>query len=109
MAGVYTLSFKGTGSVTASGGASFTLNGTGATDRVQVYFTTTTTSVTFTVTGTVTEGQLNHGLIAQDYVETTTTAVVEGLTADLPRLDYSGGASCPCFVLEPSRTNLVSQ
>ena len=52
--------------------------------------------------------QLNHGLIAQDYVATTTTAVVEGLTADLPRLDYSGGASCPSLLLEPSRTNLVT-
>jgi hypothetical protein len=51
--------------------------------------------------------QVNHGLIAQDYVETTTTAVVEGLTADLPRLDYSGGASCPSLLLEPSRTNFI--
>lgn len=51
------------------------------------------------------DAQLNYGLIAQDYVETTTTAVVEGLTADLPRLDYSGGASCPSLLLEPSRTN----
>ena len=55
------------------------------------------------------DAQLNHGLVAQDYVETTTTAVVEGLTADLPRLDYSGGASCPSLLLEPSRTNLVTQ
>ncbi len=52
------------------------------------------------------DSQINHGLIAQDYVETTTTAVVEGLTADLPRLDYSGGASCPSLLLEPSRTNI---
>ncbi len=52
------------------------------------------------------DAALCHGLIAQDYVETTTTAVVEGLTADLPRLDYSGGASCPSLLLEPSRTNL---
>ena len=61
-------------------------------------------------TGTIyiQDAQLNHGLIAQDYVETTTTAVVEGLTADLPRLDYSGGASCPSLLLEPSRTNLFT-
>ena len=32
------------------------------------------------------DAQLNHGLIAQDYVETTTTSVVDGLTADFPRL-----------------------
>lgn len=53
------------------------------------------------------DAALCHGLIAQDYVETTTTAVVEGLTADLPRLDYSGGASCPSLLLEPSRTNRI--
>ena len=55
------------------------------------------------------DAALCHGLVAQDYVETTTTAVVEGLTADLPRLDYSGGASCPSLLLEPSRTNLITQ
>ncbi len=54
------------------------------------------------------DAALCHGLIAQDYVETTTTAVVEGLTADLPRLDYSGGASCGSLLLEPSRTNLAT-
>lgn len=53
------------------------------------------------------DAQLNYGLVAQDYVDTTTTSVVEGLTADLPRLDYSGGASCPSLLLEPSRTNLI--
>ena len=26
---------------------------------------------------------------------------------DIPRLDYSGGASCPTLLLEPQRTNLV--
>ena len=62
-------------------------------------------------TGTIyiQDAQLNHGMVDQDYVETTTTAVVEGLTADLPRLDYSGGASCPSLLLEPSRTNLIDQ
>lgn len=74
---------------------------------------TTTGSETYTSDGSgsfaIYAAQLNHGLIAQDYVETTTTAVVEGLTADLPRLDYSGGASCPSLLLEPSRTNLFIQ
>ena len=51
--------------------------------------------------------QENHGLVAQEYIETTTTAVVEGLTADLPRLDYSGGATCPSLLLEPSRSNVL--
>jgi hypothetical protein len=52
------------------------------------------------------DAQLNYGLVAQEYQETTTASVITGITNDLPRLDYSGGASCPSLLLEPSRTNL---
>jgi hypothetical protein len=55
------------------------------------------------------DAQLNYGLVAQEYQETTTTSVVSGITNDMPRLDYSGGASCPSLLLEPSRQNLVTQ
>ena len=51
------------------------------------------------------DAQLEQGLVATDYIETTTAAVYEGITDNLPRLDYSGGASCPSLLLEPSRTN----
>ena len=51
------------------------------------------------------DAQINYGLVAQEYQETTTTSVVSGITNDMPRLDYSGGASCPSLLLEPSRTN----
>ena len=54
------------------------------------------------------DAMLNEGLVAQPYIETTTAAVYEGITDNLPRLDYSGGASCPSLLLEPSRTNIVS-
>ena len=54
------------------------------------------------------DAQLESGLVATDYIETTTTAVSAGLLGDMPRLDYSGGASCPSLLLEPSRTNLVT-
>jgi hypothetical protein len=54
------------------------------------------------------DAQLNYGLVAQEYQETTTTSVVSGITNDMPRLDYSGGASCPSLKLEPSRTNALS-
>ena len=53
------------------------------------------------------DAMLNQGLVAQPYIETTTAAVYEGITDNLPRLDYSGGASCPSLLLEPSRTNLL--
>jgi hypothetical protein len=52
--------------------------------------------------------QVNQGLVAQPYIETTTAAVYEGITDNLPRLDYSGGASCPSLLLEPSRTNEIA-
>jgi hypothetical protein len=52
--------------------------------------------------------QLELGLVATDLIETTTAAVYEGITDNLPRLDYSGGASCPSLLLEPSRSNLIA-
>jgi hypothetical protein len=43
---------------------------------------------------------------ATDYIPTTTTAVSVGMTANVPRLDYSGGG-CPKLLLESQRTNLA--
>jgi len=67
-------------------------------------------SINYTGTGTGTiyiqDAQLEVGLVATDYIETTTTTAVSGITEDLPRLDYSGGASCPSLLLEPTRTNI---
>lgn len=51
------------------------------------------------------DAQLEYGLVATDYIETTTTSVSAGILEDMPRLDYSGGASCPSLLLEPQRTN----
>jgi hypothetical protein len=51
--------------------------------------------------------QLETGDIATDYIPTTTAAVSVGITADIPRLDYTGGG-CPSLLLEPQRTNLVT-
>jgi hypothetical protein len=53
--------------------------------------------------------QLERGLVATDYIETTTTTAQAGILEDMPRLDYSGGASCPSLLLEPQRTNLLTQ
>jgi len=89
--------------------------------RISIAVNTTSSEVRFFVSdsGAVTsaigsfiylqDAQLNYGLVAQEYQETTTTSVVSGITNDLPRLDYSGGASCPSLLLEPSRQNLVQQ
>ena len=51
--------------------------------------------------------QLEQGLVARDYIETTTTAVEGGITDNVPRLDYTD-SSCPALLLEPQRTNAFS-
>jgi hypothetical protein len=51
--------------------------------------------------------QLETGDIATPYIPTTTAAVSVGITADIPRLDYTGGG-CPSLLLEPQRANLIT-
>lgn len=56
------------------------------------------------------DAQINYGLVAQEYQETTTAAVVTGITNDMPRLNYDpANPTCPSLLLEPSRTNLFEQ
>ncbi len=54
------------------------------------------------------DSQLESGLVSTSVIETTTTSVSAGILEDMPRLDYSGGASCPSLLLEPQRTNLAA-
>ena len=54
------------------------------------------------------DAQLEQGLVARDYIETTTAAVEGGITDNVPRLDYTD-SSCPALLLEPQRTNLITQ
>jgi len=78
---------------------------------------TSPTSLRFFVTNGVTtqvagniyiqEFQLEIGLAATDYIESGATTGKAGLLENEPRFDYSGGATCPSLLLEPSRTNLV--
>ena len=55
------------------------------------------------------DSQLEIGLAATDYIESGATTGKAGLLEDEPRFDYSGGATCPSLLLEPSRTQLVTQ
>ena len=55
------------------------------------------------------DAQLEQGLVATPYIETGASTAQAGILEDLPRLDYSGGASCPSLLLEPQRSNLVTQ
>ena len=51
--------------------------------------------------------QLEQGLVARSYNETTTSAFEGGITDNVPRLDYTD-SSCPALLLEPQRTNLAT-
>ena len=53
--------------------------------------------------------QLEIGLAATDYIESGASTGKAGLLEDEPRFDYSGGATCPSLLLEPSRTQLIGQ
>lgn len=55
------------------------------------------------------QAQYEAGLAATDYIESGASTGKAGLLENEPRFDYSGGATCPSLLLEPSRTNLVGQ
>ena len=51
------------------------------------------------------DAQAEIGLAATEVIESGATTGKAGLLEDEPRFDYSGGATCPSLLLEPSRTN----
>ena len=53
------------------------------------------------------DSQVEVGTLATEVIESGATTGKAGLLEDEPRFDYSGGATCPSLLLEPSRTNLV--
>jgi len=71
-----TLSFYGTGTVTLTGvSTAGPLVGTGANNRVSLTFTPTAGSLTLTVSGSVTNAQLEAGSFATSYIPTTSATV----------------------------------
>ena len=55
------------------------------------------------------DSQVEVGTLATEVIESGATTGKAGLLEDEPRFDYSGGATCPSLLLEPSRTQLIKQ
>ena len=72
---ICTLSFYGSGTVTLSGAFSGSLVGTGANNRVTLSFTPTAGNLTLTVSGTVTNWQLEAGSNATSLIKTISGSV----------------------------------
>jgi len=53
------------------------------------------------------DAQVEIGTISTEYIESGASTGLAGILEDSPRFDYSGGASCPSLLLEPSRTNIL--
>lgn len=74
----YTVSFFGTGQVVLSGTASDTIVGTHANVKTSLTFTATAGTLTLTVTGSVTNAQLETGNKATSWIPTTGTTASRG-------------------------------
>jgi hypothetical protein len=74
----YTVSFKGTGTITFSNAHTGSLVGTGANDKVSVTFTPTAGTVTCTVSGTVEYANFEAGSFATSWIYTAGTTVTRG-------------------------------
>ncbi len=97
----HTISFLGTGSITLSGAATGTLNGTGANNLVSLTFTPSAGALTVTVSGSVLEGQLELGDVATSRIRTAGTAVTRAAdVAQIPLTSFNFNAAQGTLLVE---------
>lgn len=91
----YTLSFWGTGTITLTGASTAgPLVGTGANDRVKLTFTTSSTSLTLTVSGSCKYAQLETGAYPSSWISTAGAAATRGAdTLTLGPVDKPAGSN----------------
>jgi len=85
---------------------SITFNATAA--NLYLFIANADSSISYSVGDNIyiQDAQLEQGLVATEYIESGASTGLSGILEDSPRFDYSGGASCPSLLLEPSRSNL---
>ena len=90
-----------------SGWYRVTISGFAPPTQVRIYAASGNNDLGGAGTIYIQDAQLEQGLVARDYIETTTTAIYGGITDNVPRLDYTD-SSCPALLLEPQRTNSIT-
>ena len=90
---------------------SATINTPSSGNATAFYPSNNSANVSYTGTGavaiTIKNAQLEQGLVATPYIETTTTSAQAGVLENTPRLNYTTGVANPSLLLEPSRANFT--
>lgn len=105
----YTLSFKGTGTVALTGASTGSLVGTGANNLVSLTFTPTAGNLTLTVTGSVTEWQLEAGAFYTSRIVTTGAGATRAVDiAKIENDSFYFNNNEGCFLFNITASNVSS-
>jgi hypothetical protein len=99
----YSVSFYGTGTLTLSGAATQTMNGSSANVRTSYTFTASTTSLVIAVSGSVTYPNVEAGGFATSHIPTTSASVTRSAdNVNITGSDFTGLYNQPAntFIIE---------